>query len=197
MAISSSLLHDIKFLRDSIPLFPEPVAHPVLVVVSGLPGSGKTYFSQRLASDHTFLVLESDVLRRTLFNKPDHSAEESSRLFLAVYELIREFLSKSIPLIFDATNLLERHRDVLYNITDQLNARLILVWVEAPQDIIHSRLKKRERATDVNGKSEAGWAVYKKMKRDAQKISRRHYTVDTSRDISPVIGKILREISRR
>jgi hypothetical protein len=34
------------------------------------------------------------------------------------------------------------------------------------------------------------------MKPSVQKISRNHYAVDTSRDITPVLDKIVREVRR-
>jgi len=38
--------------------------------------------------------------------------------------------------------------------------------------------------------------VYQKMENSAQKIRRNHFVVDTSKDIAPVINKVVREVNR-
>ena len=162
----------------------------------GLPGTGKSYFCRRLAERLPFLVLESDALRKSLFPSPTYSAPESSHLFRTIHYLIEGLLKKGIPLILDATNLSERHRERLYNIAERLNTKLILVRVEAPSDLVQERLKARSEGKEIEDKSEADWTVYQKMKSTAQKIRRNHYAVDTSRDITPVLDKIVREVNR-
>ena len=55
------------------------MARPVMVVVSGLPGSGKSHFSRRLAEQVGLFTLESDVLRTALFPSPSYTRSESRR----------------------------------------------------------------------------------------------------------------------
>ena len=190
----TQLTADVERLAESLGQLPEPSAQPALVVVSGLPGTGKTYFCGKLAERLLFAILESDALRKVLFSPPDYSPKESSHLFLAVHRLIERLLTKGISLILDATNLSERHREYLYRITDRLDAKLVLVRIEAPPQVVRRRLENRLKGS--NGKSDADWAIYQKMKPLTQKISRKHYAVDTSRDITPAMDKIVREMRR-
>ena len=199
-AISQSSLHksqaasDVERLSESLEQLPEPMAEPSFIAVSGLPGTGKSYFCSKLAERLPHIVLESDALRKTLFSKPGYSQQESSRLFRAIHNLIESLLKKGIPIILDATNLSERYREHLYSISDHLNVRLILVRVEAPPEVVQERLEKRNK--DPGANSDADWTVYQKMKSNVQRISRNHYVVDTSQDITPVLDKIVREASR-
>jgi len=101
-----------------------------------------------------------------------------------------------IPVIFDATNLLEHHREYFYRAAERAGARLILVWVEAPTEVVRQRILAREKAAMPQFDSEAGWEVYNKMKPRREKISRNHLVVDTSQDITAVIDKIARAIKR-
>ena len=188
------LVSDVQRLTESLGQLPELVAEPAFIVVSGLPGTGKSYFCSRLAERLPFVILESDALRRTLFSSPSYSAPESSTLFRAVHLLIEELLKKGVSLILDATNLSERYREHLYCIADHLNVRLVLVRVEAPPEVVYQRLKAR--LGNPENKSDADWTVYQKMESSVQKIRRHHYAVDTSRDITPVLDKIVREVSR-
>ncbi len=187
---------DAKQLKQSLGNLPEPVAHPVLILISGLPGTGKSYFSRKLAEQLPSVIVESDALRKTLFPSPVYSAEESQRLFVACHRLIEELLNSGISVILDATNLVEHHREHLYRIAENLKVKLIIVWVEAPREVVRHRLKGRAEGIDPQDKSDADWDVYQRMKSRVQRIRRNYFSVDTSRDIRPVIEKIVREARR-
>ena len=193
---NTQLLSDVQRLTGSLGELPDPAVEPAFIVVSGLPGTGKSYFCSRLAERLPFIILESDVLRKALFSSLTYSAPESSRLFRACHLLIERLLKKGIPVILDATNLSERYRERLYNIADRLEVKLVLVRVEAPPEMVRERLSARLEEVNPVGKSDAGWEVYQKMKPTVQKIRRNHYAVDTSRDITPVLDKIVREVRR-
>ena len=134
------LVDDVQRLTESLGQLPEPVVKPAFIVVSGLPGTGKSYFCSRLAERLPFVILESDALRKVLFSPPSYSPKESQYLFQAVHLLIERLLKKGISLILDATNLSERHREYLYNIADRLGVELILVRVEAPPEVVRARM---------------------------------------------------------
>ena len=192
----TQLVSDVRRLTESLRQLPAPRVDPAFIVVSGLPGTGKSYFCSKLAERLPFVILESDALRKALFPSPGYSRQESARLFRACYLLIERLLKKGIPLILDATNLSERYRERLYNIADRLDVRLVLVRVEAPVGVVQERLKARREGASLGNNSGADWEVYQRMKPAVQKIHRNHYAVDTSRDITPVLDKIIREVKR-
>jgi len=194
MAIS--LHEDVEKLRESLNALPEPQVLPALIVVSGLPGAGKSFFCHELAEKLPSLILASDALRKILFPTPRYNEQENKRLFAACHVLIEELLKKGIPVIFDATNLLEHHREYLYRAAQRAGAKLILVWVEAPPEVVRQRLLAREKGAISEYDSEAGWEVYNKMKPHSQKISRNHLVVDTSQDIAGAADKIVRAAGR-
>ncbi len=190
------LNQDLAKLRENLGLFPEAVANPGFVVVTGLPGTGKTFFCRKMAEKQSFCILESDAIRKALFPSPDYSTTESARLFAACHSLIEWLLKDGVPVIFDATNLSEHNREHLYRISDRTGARLVLVRVEAPPALAYQRLQARKNGAAPEDKSDADWDVYRQMKPRAEKIRRNHFAVDTSRDITPVIDKIIRTLNR-
>jgi len=191
--VSTLLATDVELMIESLGQLPEPVASPALVVVCGLPGTGKSYFCSKLACRLPFAILESDALRKVLYSPPGYSPKESSRLFQAIQRLSEKLLKKGIPLILDATNLSERYREYLYSIADRQDVRLVLVRVEAPAEVVRKRLAAR--LDNPDGNSDADWATYQKMKSSVEKIRRKHYAVDTSLDITPVLNKIVKEVN--
>ena len=190
------LYEDVEKLRQGLNGLPQPQVEPPLIVVSGLPGTGKSFFCHKLAERLSFLILASDTLRKILFPSPQYKENENKRLFSACHILIEELLSHGIPVIFDATNLSEHHREYLYRAAERTGAKLILVWIEAPPEVVRQRLLARERAAVPQYDSEAVWEVYNKMKPRSEKISRNHLVVDTSQDITKVINEIVRATKR-
>lgn len=190
------VVSDAQQLTEKLGPLPDPVVKPPFIVVSGLPGTGKSHFCSQLAERMPFVILESDALRKALFPRPSYSLPESSHLFQTIHCLIEGLLEQGIPLILDATNLSERYRERLYHIADRLNARLVLVRVEAPSDVVQQRLHARIKKADSSSHSEADWAVFQKMKLTVQPIRRNHFAVDTSRDITPVLDKVIKEANR-
>ncbi len=192
----NQLEQDVAQLKSSLRQLPEPMVNPPFIIVSGLPGTGKSFFCRRLASRFPACIVESDAMRKTLFSSPQYSAAENSRLFAACHVLIQQLLSEGIPVIFDATNLSEHHRERLYHIADRTGARLFLVRVVAPPSIAYERLQARKEHQDPEDKSDADWEVYKRMRQRVDKIWRNHFVVDTSRDITPVLDKIVKTLTR-
>ncbi len=187
---------DAAILRKTLKQLPEPQIHPALVVVSGLPGTGKSYFCRQLASRFPMVTLESDALRKALFPALSYNEEESIRLFKAIHEIIAELLSRGISVALDATNLEEKNREKLYSIAEKARAKLVMVRVEASPELIKQRLEERNKSLKRLDSSEADWSVYERMQPVSQKIGRPHFVVDTSGDITPSLEKVLRELRR-
>ncbi|MGB2856589.1 MAG: ATP-binding protein [Dehalococcoidia bacterium] len=193
---AETVVADVQKLKQGLGELPEPVANPVFVIVSGLPGTGKSHFSRKLAEQLPSVILESDTLRKRLYPSPTYSAQESHRLFNACHRLIEELLDSGITAILDATNLVEQHRERLYLISQRLKVKQIIVRVEAPREVVLQRLQGRSRGIDRGDNSDADSGVYQRMRARAERIRRNHFVVDTSRDITPVVDKIARAARR-
>jgi len=166
-------------------------AHPVLIVMSGLPGSGKSYLSQRLADQLLAVIIEADRVRKTLFPRPTYDAQESALVHRTCQEVMRRLLRKGVRVVFDATNLVEFQREILYSLAERCDAGLLIVRTVAPEQTVRERLEHRREAA-----SDADWRVYRRMSRRQQKISRTHLCIDTSDDIDEAVRKVMRAVRR-
>ena len=180
-----------RLVRTLGPL-PEPLNDPFMILISGLPGSGKSYLARKLSELLGSAILQSDALRKTLVTKPDYTPAESGRLFRAMHFLAEGLLSSGIPVTIDATNIIESNRRGFYRVADALGARLFIIQARAPKKVIKARLQSRKR--EYGQKSDADWGVYQKMAAEAEKIKRPHISVDTSKSLEPFITKIVQEI---
>jgi predicted kinase len=185
-------LNDVERLLAAVRPRPPARPRPSLVLVSGLPGTGKTRLCRELRRLTDAVVLESDAARKLIFPQPDYSYLESRRLFRAIHAAIERLLGDGLPTVLDATNLTEWQRQPLYEIAERQKARIIVVKVEAPAAVVRRRLAKRARDADASDQSDAGLDIYERMKGQEEKIRRRHFVVDTSRDTKAALQAIVR-----
>ncbi len=182
---------------------------PLLIVLCGLPGTGKSYFAAALASRVPCIVLGSDRLRKILAPQPRYTRGEHSRIFTAAHCLLEQLLTEGCPVIFDATNLTERARQPLYDIADRTGAQLLLIKFSAPEALIRQRLARRgeRQAAGLSSNlpsctdwpnytdwSDADWRIYCRLRPGEEPPQRPHCTVDSSCDIAPTVAEIARLI---
>ena len=106
---------DLSFLRSIYAdCLPARVESPSLVVLCGLPGTGKSHFARELATRAPFVWLSSDRTRKLLVARPIYSRREHRRVFAAMHVLTRGYLRDGHSVVFDATNLNEGVRAPLY-----------------------------------------------------------------------------------
>ena len=190
---------DAESLYRGLGNLPTPPGHPALILLSGLPGSGKSHFCRELVEvTPSLVVLESDALRAILFSDLTHGESENARLFPALHRLLERLLRKGHHVAVDATNLRRRNRRMLYDIAERIGALLLIIEMIAPEDVIRDRLAQRaanlNSGQETNDRSTADIAVYTRMQQGAQPIRREHMTVDTSKDIAPAIEAIAAQL---
>jgi predicted kinase len=166
----------------TIPL-PAP-GQPVLVMLCGLPGTGKSTLAGRLADQLPAVIVESDRVRQILFTPPTYTPEESQRIHKVCHILIGWYLHHYYHVVYDATNLYEHHRQSAYRLAARNGARLVVAEITASDEVIRERLAPRghkdARARPSEDYSDADWQVYIHMRRRAEPIQHEHISVDTS-----------------
>ena len=132
---------------------------PTLVLLSGLPGTGKTTFASQLAARLEARVLESDLVRRELFPKRRYTRKESGTVFAEVRERAEAALREGRDVIVDATNLREWERQGFLELAGRQGAPVVAVRLTAPDAVVRERLSGPRQ-----GASEANVGVYNRMR---------------------------------
>ncbi len=156
---------------------------PALVILSGLPGSGKTVFARALAPRIDACPLESDRVRRELFARRRYTPAEHARVFATVRARSAAALDTGRNVIIDATNLRERDRHGFVELAARRGARLVMVRLTAPERVLRERL-----ARPREGASEADVAVYESMRGRADPFARACLHVDSRYAIEPSVA---------
>jgi predicted kinase len=162
-----------------------------LIVLSGLPGTGKSHFASELARQVPVLIVGSDRMRKALVARPRYTRGEHARVFAACHQLIDDLLQEGYRVVFDATNLTEGFRAPVYEIARSRRAPLAIIWFTAPIDLIRRRLDDRAAGLSVDSHSDADWRIHCRLRPGEEPISRPHLKVDSSRDITPVVAEVV------
>ena len=172
-------------------------ARPALIVLCGLPGTGKSYFAAALARRVPVVALGSDRIRKILVAEPRYSRGEHRRVFAAAHWLLAELLGAGYAVVFDATNRTERARQPLYAIAERAGARLVVLEFTVPEEVARRRLEGRAAAAAAGAAgyvdySDADWRIYCQMRQGGEPIRRPHWRVDSTGDIGPVVERVAR-----
>ena len=167
---------------------------PSLILLCGLPGTGKSHFARELSSRAPFVWLNSDRTRKILVEQPSYSRREHRRVFAAMHILTRGYLREGYSVIFDATNLNEGVRAPLYAVAEDAGVDPIIIRFTADADLVRARMDERASGTVDTGQSDAGWEVYSRMAVADLPVPRPHVLVKTPDDGEKAIAEVLRRI---
>ncbi len=113
-----------------------------VVLLAGLPGVGKDFWLREHPSD--FPIISLDAIRQ---NQEIGAKEPQGRVVRAAKERARELLRARRPFVWNATNLTRHLRDPLIDLFLGYGARVRVVFLDAPLDVVLRR--NRERAEPV------------------------------------------------
>ena len=183
---------DLSRLRDAYGSgLPAPSATPGLIILCGLPGTGKSHFARALAARGPFLWLNSDRTRKLLVARPSYSRREHRRVFSAMHILTKGYLRDGYSVVFDATNLNENVRAPLYAVAAEAGVTPLIIRFTAPSDLVKRRLAKRSAGHADPGQSDAGWEVYSLMAVADQPVPRPHHLVRGPEDFEAALDAAL------
>lgn len=177
-------MHDVAIIDELdalLPISPTIRHKGSLLLMAGLPGSGKSSIVKELHHLLPFVVISTDWVRMQLVDKPVYTAAEQERVYEISYGLIMRRLELGQRVVFDASNYLAARREFVIYLAQKCLAPVAIALVQASQEIVRQRLIKRmslERPEwDL---SNADWSVYKWMVEKQEPILEPHIVLDTS-----------------
>lgn len=115
-----------------------------LIVLVGIPGSGKSTYGKELLQKHNNAVyLSSDMVRKELYGD-SAIVGDKNKVFRILHQRKKVALSEGKTIIFDATNLTRKsRRNVFSDANNSVVKEIHIVW--APIDVCLRRDEKRQR----------------------------------------------------
>jgi predicted kinase len=172
------------------------VARPLLLMLVGPPGTGKSRLARQLGQALDAQIVESDRVRKQLFAEPRYTGGEHAAVYGWCHTVLRSALVVGRNVIFDATNLEERVRRRVYDIAAQCDARLEILWVTCPPAVVQQRLLRRHERLDKDDASDADWLVYLDLRRRAEPIRRPHVVLNTASGYQTLLQRLVAKLSQ-
>ncbi len=170
-----------------------------LLIMSGLPLSGKTYFVNHLnkRKPGRFQQINSHdtrpiVVKHLGRKRPKYDKTEHQLTFEVTSKLVEKVLNNDWPVIADATNLKEKYRAWAVEAGRKADAEMMTVFMQVTDEIAQQRIS--ERTT----KSSATYETYQQLKYELEPVSRctvPYIVIDSGVDISPYINNVVRWLS--
>lgn len=108
---------------------------PYIVMLVGIPGSGKSMFANTYAMDEANLKIHSsDNLRYELFGDMEVQ-DKNGELFKELHRRIKEDLRNGINVIYDATNINKKKRIAFLSELNNISCQRICLCIMTPYDI--------------------------------------------------------------
>ena len=130
---------------------------PTLIVLGGLPGSGKTTIARVLARRIGAVHLRIDTIEQTLKSTAVLKDDLGPAGYLVAYALAEDNLRLGATVIADAVNRMEIARAGWRSTASRANAQLLQVELRFGDPVQH-RSRVENRAADIAGHELPRWA---------------------------------------
>ncbi|HRK53201.1 MAG TPA: AAA family ATPase [Cyclobacteriaceae bacterium] len=161
----------------------------MIIVVFGLPGSGKSYFASRLALHTKAEYLNSDQLRIKMFKKRDYSDEEKKAVYDALFDKAKKAAKRNTSLVIDATFYKQELRQ---QYLDEFDENVFFIEVVANKRLI------KKRMSTTRAFSEADFKVHKNLKKEWEPFEQKHLVLESTNDnIGEMIDKAMLYLPKR
>ncbi len=118
---------------------------PLLILLYGFPGSGKTYFARQLCEQLQAAHVQGDRIRSELFEEPRYDKEENTVVGQLMDYMAEEFLSAGLSVVYDANSMRYAQRHALRDMARRHKAQPLLVWLQIDPETSLVRAAKRDR----------------------------------------------------
>ena len=145
----------------------------MIVVVFGLPGTGKSYFAGRLAEIIKAEYISSDRVRFKMIKDRAYTEEEKMKVYDQMLVLTRQLIRQQKRVVLDATFYRKEIRQMFVALAASLNVKIYFIEVTARELLVQKRVSKKRK------ESEADYEVYRKVKALFQPMVDQHLTLES------------------
>ncbi|MEE9323010.1 MAG: nucleoside monophosphate kinase [Candidatus Aenigmarchaeota archaeon] len=162
-----------------------------LILVCGLPGTGKTTVAEKIADKTKSFVFNTDIIRKELFGKPKYTKKEKSLVYDLLFEMAEKFLKSAKNVVLDGTFYKKELRKRVKEMAKKTDSEFHVVEVRCDEEILKERMGKR---TKQKTPSDADFEIYMKIKKEFEPVREKHFVVDTGKEWEKQIEGFLKTI---
>lgn len=144
-----------------------------LILITGLPGAGKTTFARELAKRLNIKHLNTDMVRDALGKRGQYDAATKASIYQALFQETESELCANRDVIVDGTFYQRSLREDFEDLAEQCHAQVYWIEIKASEQII------KQRVSQKRAYSEADFAVYLKIKSEYEPIQTPHLVIES------------------
>jgi predicted kinase len=148
----------------------------MLVLIAGLPGTGKTTVARAFAEESGAIHLNSDALRRQLGLMGHYTPEAKQKVYDALLDNARDALLKGQTVVVDSTFYNDKVRSVFRQLAHDCQVPLRWVELRAKETTLQQRLQQ------TRPDSEADYQVYLDIRRQFEPLPDERLVIDTDEE---------------
>lgn len=146
---------------------------PIVFMMSGLTGTGKSTVANKIAVDYNATVINSDVVRKETegidkferhLDDPNtgmYSPKRVHQTYKNVMDYAKDILKRENNVVLDATFQKRKHRLMAKALAEKFNALFIPVYCTCPESVAKKWLEERMKSKSV---SDGRWEIYQTQK---------------------------------
>lgn len=165
----------------------------LLIVLGGLPGSGKTTIARALAHRIGAVHLRIDTIEQTLKSAAVLKDDLGPAGYLVAYALAEDNLRLGTTVIADAVNRVEIARAGWRSVASRTGAKLLQVELRCSDPAQH-RSRVESRAADIAGHQLPRWAEVAALTWEPWVAD---LVVDTAQPVEATVDTIVTRLARR
>lgn len=138
----------------------------MIIIVIGLPGTGKTYFAKYFAKETGAVHLNTDVVREKLGFKGDYDEKTKQQVYNELFKQAKIELQKGADIIVDGTFHQKRRRKQFERLAAEMSQDIYFIQLKVDEKTAKKRVNKERKY------SEAGPDVYDELKSGFEPVER-------------------------
>jgi predicted kinase len=142
-----------------------------LILVFGLPGSGKTTFARALAERRGASHFNSDIIRDQMGLLGQYDASSKKQVYDSLENAVRQALIEKKRVVIDATFFKESLRQPFLQIAREVGVPHFWIELKTDPEVVRQRVSKKRPYT------EADFEVYQNVKAAFEPLDEAHLTL--------------------
>lgn len=152
----------------------------MVIIIFGLPGSGKSYFASRFAKVINAAYINSDKVRKETFEKSVYSDLQKKAVYDKMLEQMKLSVKQNKNVVLDATFHKENTRKPF---AEEMKDKggISFIEIQADENTIRERLKRPRPYSD------ADFEVYKIISQQNEPLDQPHLILKSTDNINEMI----------
>lgn len=119
------------------------LSEPHLIMMAGIPGSGKSYFAASFADTFKAPLVSYHDIKQTLFKQPQNERGESMAVKKVARILLPELLKTGSTVIYDGQLESDSERQAVSRLARRAGYKPVVIWVQTDTSTAKQRATRR------------------------------------------------------